>query len=150
MTPSEMQGHGAAGVQIIVNRIYGPKGDDLIGISGVEFDGYPALTVGVKTPDGRSGQVHLSPIHGDARKAGMTDIKPGTRLELFCPVSDEPLEKIDDIGDGFGASYYALYRTPALSKGAMILISNVWGHYHSRVIDEFEVISHYADTHELG
>lgn len=136
------------GVQIIVNKIYGPKGDNLIGISDVEFDGYPALTVSVETPDGRTGLVHLSPIHGDSRKAGMTDIARGTRLALSCPVSGEPLEKVDDIGDGFGAAYYALYRTPGLSKGAMILISNVWGHYHSRVIDEFEVIAHYADVQD--
>ncbi|MCB9551923.1 MAG: hypothetical protein H6705_08575 [Myxococcales bacterium] len=151
MTPSqEAMRPGVTGVQIIVNKVYGPKGDDLVGLSDVAFDGHPALTVGVRTPDGREGLVHLSPIHGDARKAGMTDIEKGTRLELFCPVSGAPLEKVDDIGDGFGASYYALYRTPALSKGAMILISNVWGHYHSRVIDEFEVIAHYADVERGG
>jgi len=136
------------GVQIIVNKVYGPKGDNLIGLSDIEFDGFPALTVQVETPKGRKGLVHLSPIHGDSRKAGMTDIEPGTPLALSCPVSGEPLEKVDDIGDGFGAAYYALYRTPSLSKGAMILVSNVWGHFHSRVIDEFEVIAHYADVQD--
>lgn len=151
MTSSEQAMRpGVTGVQIIVNKVYGPQGDNLIGLSDVAFDGHPALTVGVRTPDGREGEVYLSPIHGDARKAGMVDIEKGTRLELFCPVSKAPLEKIDDISDDFGASYYALYRTPGLSKGAMILISNVWGHYHSRVIDEFEVIAHYADVERGG
>lgn len=149
MMPSEQnKNSGATGVEIVVHKIYGPRGDDLVGRSDVTFDGHAALTVGVRTPDGREGEVHLSPIHGDSRKAGMTDIAAGTRLELFCPVSKVPLEKVDEIGDGFGAAYYALYRTPALSKGSMILISNVWGHYHSRVIDEFEVIAHYADLHD--
>lgn len=134
-----------AGVQIIVNQIYGPGGDPLIGVSDVKFDGHPALTIGVQLPDGREGLVHLSPIHGDARKAGMIDIEAGTKCALFCPVSKQPLEKVDDIPGTHGASYYALYRTKALSKGSMILVSDVWGHYHSRVIDEFEVIASFAD-----
>lgn len=135
------------GVQIIVNRLFGPAGDNLVGLKDVTFDGHPAITVGVRLPDGREGLVHLSPIHGDERKAGMTDIKPGTKCVLFCPVSGKTLEKIDDIDDRHGASYYALYRTTALSKGAMVLLSDVWGHYHSRVIDEFEIISLYAELH---
>ena len=63
-------------------------------------------------------------------------------------MSGKKLERINDIDDQFGASYYALYRTPALSKGAMVLLSDVWGHYHSRVIDEFEVIAHFAKLHD--
>ncbi len=136
------------GVQIIVNRLFGPAGDNLVGLKDVDFDGHPAITVGVRLPDGREGLVHLSPIHGDERKAGLVDIEPGTKCVLFCPVSGKTLEKIDDIDDQFGASYYALYRTPALSQGAMVLLSDVWGHYHSRVIDEFEVIAHFAKLHD--
>lgn len=135
---------GSTGVQIIVNHLYGPAGDDLVGLTEQTFDGHPAISVGVRLPDGQEGLVHLSPIHGDARKAGMTDIEAGTKCALFCPVSGKTLEKIDDIDDPHGASYYALYRTPALSKGSMVLLSDVWGHYHSRVIDEFEVIAHFA------
>ena len=99
----------------------------------------------LKTEDGREGVVHLSPIHGDARKTGFTDIEPGTRLALFCPVSKEALERVEDIDDAYGAGYYALYRTEALSRGAMIMISDVWGHYHSRVIDDFELIAAWAE-----
>ncbi|MCA9540107.1 MAG: hypothetical protein KC620_14515 [Myxococcales bacterium] len=133
------------GVQIIVHKLYGPCGHDLVGISDASFDGHSAITVGVRLPDGRDGKVNLSPIHGDDRKSGMTDIEAGTVLELYCPVCKKSLERIEDIPDQHGASYYALYRTPALSQGAMVLLSNVWGHYHSRVIDEFEVISSFAD-----
>lgn len=132
---------------IIVTQAYGPKGDNLVGLSDIAFDGWPAVTVGVRVGD-REGQVHLSPIHGDSRKAGMTDIAPGTRCELFCPVSGEPLDCVGEVEDGSGASYYALYLTPRLSKGAMVSISNVWGHYHSRIIDDMELISYWANHHD--
>ena len=133
------------GVQIVVSKAFGPKGDNLVGISDVTFDGFPALSLLLKTEDGREGVVHLSPIHGDARKTGFADIEPGTRLALFCPVSKEALERVEDIDDAYGAGYYALYRTEALSRGAMIMISDVWGHYHSRVIDDFELIAAWAE-----
>ncbi len=128
---------------IVVSQAFGPKGDNLVGIDDVEFDGYPAVTVGVRAA-GREGRVHLSPIHGDARKKGFTDIEPGTRCELFCPVSGAPLDRIGEVEDGSGAAYFALYLTPKLSEGAVVQISDVWGHYHSRIIDDMELISYWA------
>ena len=133
------------GVQIVVSKAFGPKGDNLVGVSDVTFDGFPALSILLRTEDGREGIVHLSPIHGDSRKTGFTDIKPGTRLSLVCPISGLPLERVEDIDDAYGAGYYALYRTMDLSKGAMIMISDIWGHYHSRVIDDFELIAAWAE-----
>jgi hypothetical protein len=133
------------GVQVIVDRAFGPQGDDLVGISDVTFDGLPALTLKIRTPDGREGLVHLSPIHGDPRKAGFTDIEPGTVCQLSCPVSGAPLERVEDIDDVFGAGYYRIFRTADRSPGSSILISDVWGHYHSKIIDDFEIISAWAD-----
>ncbi|MCA9544377.1 MAG: hypothetical protein KC613_08300 [Myxococcales bacterium] len=130
----------ASGVEIVVTQAFGPAGDNLVGLSDVVFDGHPAVTLLVRTPDGE-GLVHLSPIHGDDRKAGFTDIAPGTRCELLCPVSKEPLPKVDQIGE---AGYYALYLTPRGEKGSYVLLSDVWGHYHSRIIDDFELISDWA------
>ena len=130
--------HGDEDVVIVVTQAYGPRGDNLVGISDVRFDGHPAVTVGVRA-DGREGLVHLSPIHGDDRKEGMTDIPGGTRCELFCPVSKQPLDLVGDVEDGSGASYYALYLTPQLSQGSVVMVSNVWGHYHSRIVDDFEL-----------
>ena len=130
-------------VVVIVTQAYGPRGDNLVGISNVTFDGHPAVTLAVRAA-GREGLVHLSPIHGDARKQGFTDIAPGTRCELFCPVSGQPLEIVGDVEDGSGARYYAIYLTPQLSKGSMVMVSDVWGHYHSRIIDDFELISAWA------
>ena len=133
------------GVQIVVSKAFGPQGDNLVGVSDVTFDGFPAVSLLIKTEDGQEGVVHLSPIHGDSRKTGFTDISPGTRLSLYCPVSKEPLERVEDIDDAYGAGYYALYRTEALSRGAMIMVSDIWGHYHSRVIDDFELIAAWAE-----
>jgi hypothetical protein len=134
-------------VVVIVTQAYGPQGHNLVGISDVQFDGHPAVTVGIRGA-GREGLVHLSPIHGDGRKQGLTDLPQGTRCELFCPVSGQALDLVGEVEDGSGARYYAIYLTPQLSRGSMVMVSDVWGHYHSRIIDDFELISAWAATHE--
>lgn len=134
-------------VVVIVTQAYGPQGHNLVGISDAKFDGHAAVTVGIRAGE-REGLVHLSPIHGDGRKQGLTDIPPGTRCELYCPVSNQPLDVVGEVEDGSGARYYAVYLTPQLSRGSMVMISDVWGHYHSRIIDDFELISAWAATHE--
>ena len=134
-------------VQVVVTQAFGPNGDNLVGVSDVTFDGHPAVTIGVRA-GGKEGLVHLSPIHGDSRKQGMTDIAAGTRCELFCPVSKQPLDLVGEVEDGSGARYYAIYLTPQLSRGSMVMVSDVWGHYHSRIIDDFELISAWAAAHE--
>lgn len=134
-------------VVVIVTQAYGPQGHNLVGISDVQFDGHPAVTVGIRA-GGREGLVHLSPIHGDGRKQGLTDLPQGTRCELFCPVSGQALDLVGEVEDGSGARYYAIYLTPQLSRGSMVMVSDLWGHYHSRIIDDFELISAWAATHE--
>jgi hypothetical protein len=130
-------------VIVVVTQCYGPRGDNLVGISDVTFDGHPAVTLKVRAA-GQEGLVLLSPIHGDSRKSGFTDIAPGTHLELICPVSGQPLPRVGDVEDGGGAGYFALYLTPQLSESSMVMVSDVWGHYHSRIIDEMELISAWA------
>jgi len=130
-------------VTVVVTQAYGPQGHNLVGISDVEFDGHPAVTLKLRAA-GREGLVHLSPIHGDSRKKGLTDIPEGTRCELFCPVSGQPLDLVGEVEDQSGARYYAIYLTPQLSRGSMVMVSDIWGHYHSRIIDDFELISAWA------
>ena len=134
-------------VLVIVTQAFGPRGDNLVGISDVTFDGHPAVTVGIRA-EGQEGVVHLSPIHGDSRKEGLVDLNPGTRCELFCPVSKQPLDMAGEVEDASGARYYALYLTPQLSQGSTVMISDVWGHYHSRIVDDFELISAWAAQEE--
>lgn len=133
------------GVEIVVTRAFGPAGDNLVGLSDVTFDGHPAVTLRLQitADDGatREGLVHLSPIHGDTRKAGFTDIPAGTRCTLLCPVSGRPLPVVESTPE---ADYCALYLTPRLEGGSQVLLSNVWGHYHSRITDEFELVSAWA------
>ena len=131
---------------VIVTQAYGPKGDNLVGIADVDFDGHPAVTVEVRGA-GQEGLVHLSPIHGDGRKQGHRASRAGTRCELFCPVSGQPLDLVGEVEDGSGARYYANYLTPQLSRGSMVMVSDVWGHYHSRIIDDFELICAWAAAH---
>ena len=133
-------------VLVIVTQAFGPRGDNLVGISGVEFDGHPAVTIGLRAL-GQEGLVHLSPMHGDGRKTKPFPIPAGTHCELFCPVSKQPLDLVGEVEDGSGARYFAIYLTPQLSRGSMVMISDVWGHYHSRIIDDFELISAWAARH---
>ena len=130
-------------VIVIVTQAYGPDGDNLVGVSDVTFDGYPAVSVLVKAA-GREGLVHLSPFHGDRRKSGYTDIPVGTKCQLFCPVSKKPLDNVGRVEPDSEAEYFALYLTPRLSEGEMVAISDIWGDYHSRIVDNFELISAWA------
>ncbi|HYO71261.1 MAG TPA: hypothetical protein VEU33_34795 [Archangium sp.] len=136
-------------VTLVVTQAFGPGGDNLIGVSDVKFNGYPAVSLLLRTPDGREGLVHLSPVHGDKRKTGFTDIAPGTRVELLCPVTRRPLDRLGPVDDGSGATYYALYLTPKLSRGHAVAITDIWDHFHSRIVDDEAVISYWAQTHAL-
>lgn len=130
-------------VIVIVTQAFGPGGDDLVAASTVQFDGYPGIPIRVRTPE-HDGVVHLSPFHGDRRKVGMDEIPPGTKCELLCPVSGKSLDSVGTVAEGSAADYFAVYLTHRLSEGEMVAISDVWGDYHSRIIDNFELISAWA------
>ena len=129
-------------VLIVVTQLYGPRGDNLVGFSDVSFDGFPAVSLRIRAGD-KEGIVHLSPFHGDQRKSGYTDIEPGTKCELLCPVSGEPLPHLGKVESTAAADYYALYLTEELSGGDYVAISDVWNDYHSRIVDNHELVSAY-------
>ena len=136
------------GVIIIVDQAFGPDGDNLVGISDEVFDGFPALTLRVRA-DGREALVHLSPIHGDRRKRGLDDLPNGTKCELLCPVSGKPLAKVGVVGEG-EAEYCAVPLTPKGDSGSQIYVSDLWGHHHSRIVDNDELVSAWAAAEEKG
>ena len=35
-------------VVVIVTQAFGPRGDNLVGIADVQFDGHPSVTVGIR------------------------------------------------------------------------------------------------------
>lgn len=130
-------------VLVIVTQAFGPDGDSLVGVSDVEFDGFPAVTLLVRAGD-REELVHLSPIHGDHRKQGLDGLPEGTKCELFCPVSKKPLDRVGRVDEDSDAEYFAIYLTKQLSNGEMVALSDTWGDYHSRIVDNFELISFWA------
>jgi hypothetical protein len=137
------------GVIVIVHRAFGPDGEPLVGISDVTFDDFPAITLLVRA-DGREGLVHLSPIHGDRRKSGFVDIPAGTKCELLSPTTRRPLDKMGALVPGQPAEYYAIYLTPKLSKGSAIYVSDLWDHYHSRIVHNNELVSAWAAAADAG
>lgn len=130
-------------VIVIVTQAFGPGGDDLMAASQVDFDGYPAVPVLVRAA-GREEIVHLSPFHGDRRKTGMEGLPAGTKCELLCPVSKKPLDHVGKVAPESDADYFAIYLTKRLSEGEMVAISDVWDDYHSRIVDNFELISFWS------
>lgn len=133
-------------VVIVVTQAFCPKGHNVVGISDERFDDQPAVTLELHA-GGREGLVHLSPVHGDKRKTGFTDIPVGTKCDIRCPVCHTPLDPLGAVDDGTDAQYRALYLTPKLAAGAVVAISDTWGHYHSRVVDDNELISYWAANH---
>lgn len=130
-------------VTVIVSQAFGPGGDSLMGIEGAAFDGFPAVCLLVRA-GGREEVVQLSPIHGDGRKRGLDGLADGTKCELLCPVTKKPLDKIGKVFDDSDAEYFAVYLTKKLDKGSTIYVSDVWGHHHSRIVDNNELISYWA------
>jgi hypothetical protein len=131
---------GDADVIVQLTQAFGPRGDDLIGVSDVTFDGAPALTLRVLA-DGQDGLVHLSPFHGDPRKKTSLTIADGAKCQLLCPVSGDPLPRAQISDEHPSADYFEIYLTRKLSRGESVVLSDVWGHYHSRVLDNFELLS---------
>ena len=135
-------------VIVVVTQAYGPDGEKLIGVSDQTFDGFAAITLKVRIGD-REGLVNLSPIHGDARKTGFVHIPRGTRCELLSPVTGKALDRVGSI-DGSDAHWYAIYLSPRLAKGPAVYVSDTWGHFHSRIVDNNELISHWAAVADGG
>ena len=65
-------------VLVVVTQAFDGHGNNMIREGNVRFDGFPGVSVWVELPDGRSGEVSLSPIHGDSRKTGLLGIDKGT------------------------------------------------------------------------
>ncbi len=127
-------------VIVQLTQAFGPRGDNLVGLSDIAFDGAPALTLRV-VADGQDGLVHLSPFHGDARKITDLQLEEGAKCQLLCPVSGDPLPRAQISDEHASADYYEVYLTRKLSRGESVILSDIWGHHHSRVLDNFEVLS---------
>ena len=127
-------------VFVVVTRAFDGHGNQLVRPDNDGFDDFPGVELWVETPDGVAGTVTLSPIHGDSRRAGRTDIAPGTPCVVRGAKGAPPLQREDDCACGNG-TYLRIFLSPQLEKGETVLICNVWGCHRSRIIDNSELLS---------
>jgi hypothetical protein len=139
----------AEGVTVIVTQAFCPNGHNLVrpDLDAV-FDGHPGIAVFIECEDW-SGEVVLSPIHGDHSKVGMIkSIPEGTKCVVRCPECEVELPRIAPCGCEKGGELIGLYLRPDLSEGDVIGICNVLGCYRSRVMDKWEILSQFVEEGE--
>ncbi len=130
-------------VYIIVTQAFCPNGHNLVGVGEHTFDGYPGICLWVG--DGTTeGLVELSPFHGDHTKYGPT-FAEGTKLHVQCPVCRAELETIGKCNCEHG-ELRAIFLSPRRQTAHQIAVCDVWGCYHSRVIDNNEIFSEFVDS----
>lgn len=129
---------------IVVTQAFCPKGDNLIIDTNPKFDGYPGIKIHVEC-DGESGDVVLSPFHGDDTKKGRTNWRAGARLKVTCPICGTALPKLASCRCEGGGDLVRLYLTPKLSDSHLLAMCNIWGCRRSRTIDNWQIISEYLD-----
>jgi hypothetical protein len=127
-------------VFVVITQAFDRSGTNLVREDGPTFDGFPGVTVYIELPDGRGGEVTLSPIHGDARKQGFLEVAPGTRCKIYGVKGGPELEPGGECSCGVG-TYHRIYLSPQLDRGETCLICDVWGCHRSRVIDDAELLS---------
>lgn len=131
-------------VFIVVTQAFCPNGHNLIAADNDLFDDYPGIRLRVEH-NGKSGDVVLSPFHGDATKKGCLDWPHGAKLKVQCPHCHALLPRIATCCcDGKG-DLVKLYLSPKFSDSHMLAMCNVWGCRRSRTIDDKEIISEYLD-----
>jgi hypothetical protein len=133
----------ATGSYILVTHAFCPRGHDVVAAEGLTFNGFPGITVRVRGGE-RSGDVTLSPLHGDHRRGGEVDFADGTLLEVTCPECATPLPRMGECGCVPGSHWVALYTTARLEAGSAILICDAWGCRRSKLIDQAELLREYV------
>jgi hypothetical protein len=132
-------------VFVVVTQLYCPKGHNLVGLSSQEFDGFPGISLWVEHGE-QSGEVILSPIHGDGSKRGVT-FQKGDKLSLRCPVCRTELPELTSCKCQPDARLRALFLTPSLSDAHLVAVCDIWDCQRSRVIDSYEMFSEYLEGH---
>ncbi|MCP4604905.1 MAG: hypothetical protein GY847_31020 [Proteobacteria bacterium] len=131
-------------VYIVITQAFCPFEHSLITEENDVFDGYPGIKVHVRTEQ-QSGDVVLSPFHGDISKKGKTDWAQGTKLDVCCPICHESFPKLASCRCPGGGDLIKLYLTRNLSDSHVLAMCNVWGCQRSRTINNWQIISEYLD-----
>jgi hypothetical protein len=136
---------GPAGVTIVITQAFCPNGHNLVRENDALFDGYPGIALYVEFPEW-SGEVTLSPIHGDHSRFGIPRTVPdGSRCEIRCPECEVALPTLKGCGCDEGGELRGLYLRKDLSEGDVVGICNVLGCYRSRILDKFELLSEFVE-----
>ena len=138
-------------VFIVVTQAFCPNGHNLIVDFDKEpydfecdFDGFPGLRLRLES-DTESGDVILSPFHGDSSKKGKTNWKSGTKLKILCPHCREPLPRLASCRCPDNGDLVKVYLSPSLEDSNVLALCNVWGCRRSHTIDNWEIISEYLE-----
>jgi hypothetical protein len=124
---------------VVVTRLFCPKGHNVVGTGPTRFDGFDGI--GLWVSDGKKeGLVELSPIHGDASKAG-PEFRKGTRLSVKCPVCRLELPVLARCSCASKGELRKLFTSEKLDDAHAVALCDVWGCTRSRVIDGNEILS---------
>lgn len=143
--PEEKGGVALAdGVMVIITQAFCPNGHNLVRTSDAMFDGYPGISLYLECGEW-SGDVMLSPIHGDHSKIGMhRDVPLGAKVSVRCPECEVELPLIANCGCEGDGDLIGLFLSTDLSEGEVVGVCNVLGCYRSRVVDKWEILSEFV------
>ena len=138
-------------VFIVVTQAFCPNGHNLIVDFDKEpydfeadFDGFPGMKLHLESATD-SGDVVLSPFHGDGSKKGKTNWGSGTKVKISCPHCGVQLPKLASCRCPDSGDLVKVYLSPALTDSNVLALCNVWGCPRSHTIDNWEIISEYLD-----
>ena len=132
------------GVEVVITQAFCPNGHNLVRREEALFDGHPGISVMIDCDDW-SGEVVLSPIHGDHSRKGVEEhVKPGTKCTLSCPVCGIKLPKIGDCRCEQEGDLVGMYLREDLSEGDVVAVCNVMDCHQSRIMDRWDILSEYV------
>lgn len=139
----QVEEHTNEPVTVVITQVFCKNGHNLVGRSPERFDGYPGISLQVEA-GGRSGEVVVSPVHGDHTKRGAV-FEAGQKLSIRCPECHAELEELTRCRCSVQGRLRKLYLTPKPTDAHIIAVCDVWGCPLSRVIDSYEMFSEFFD-----
>ncbi len=130
-------------VFVVITQAFCRNGHNLVGRSPEEFDGFPGISLWVESGED-SGEVVVSAIHGDHRKRGKT-FPEGAKLSIQCPECKEEFETLTKCHCSDHGMLRKIYLTPKATDAHIIAVCDIWGCPLSRVIDNYEMFSEFAE-----
>lgn len=130
-------------ITVVITQVFCQNGHNLVGRSGELFSDHPGISLWVESGS-QAGEVVVSPVHGDARKRGIS-FQGGTKLSIRCPECKVELDVLTRCRCSEEGRLRKLYLTPKLSDAYIIAVCDIWGCPLSRVIDSYEMFSEFLD-----